>query len=101
MVSPIDNLLQYVRIKTTFIAAQMSESDAQHIIEHIIGEGSIGNVGGDMKDPLQSPAFPDDHCFDIDRLSTCELVPSMIEDGDPEWVLKWWKANTFAYPLMA
>ena len=29
MVSPIDNLLQYVRIETTFIAAQMN---AQHII---------------------------------------------------------------------
>ena len=53
MVSPIDNLLQYVRIETTFIAAQMNT-------QHIIGEevpiwgyrlstiwGSIGNVGGD------------------------------------------------------
>jgi len=25
----------------------------------------------------------------------------MIEDGDRQWVLKWWKASTFAYPLMA
>jgi hypothetical protein len=32
MVSPIDNLLQYVHIETTFFAAQMSESDAEHII---------------------------------------------------------------------
>ena len=34
-----------------------------------------------MKDPLQSPTFPGDHCFryrQIYRLSTCELVPSMI-----------------------
>ena len=34
-----------------------------------------------MKDTLQSPAFPGDHCFryrQIYRLSTCELVPSMI-----------------------
>ena len=35
MVSPIDNLLQYVRIKATFIAAQMSESDAEHIIGEV------------------------------------------------------------------
>jgi hAT family C-terminal dimerisation region len=25
----------------------------------------------------------------------------MIKDGDPEWVLKWWKVNMFAYSLMA
>ena len=22
-------------------------------------------------------------------------------DGDPDWVLKWWKANSFEFPLMA
>jgi hypothetical protein len=44
-----------------------------------------------VKDTLQSPAFPGDHCFryrQIYRLSTCELVLSMIEGGDPEWVPK-------------
>ena len=120
MVSPIDNLLQYVRIKTTFIAAQMSESDAQHIIEHIIGEVRSflkeypfeATVSAQSRGPSgMSEAIWKTLCkvqpsqaiiaSDIDRLSTCELVPSMIEDGDPEWVLKWWKANTFAYPLMA
>ena len=35
MVSPIDNLLQYVHIETTFFAAQMSESDAEHIIGEV------------------------------------------------------------------
>jgi hypothetical protein len=35
MVSPINNLLQYVRIKATFIAAQMSELDAEHIIGEV------------------------------------------------------------------
>jgi hypothetical protein len=24
-----------------------------------------------------------------------------IEDGDPNWVLKWWKANAFNYPLIS
>jgi hypothetical protein len=32
---PIDNLLQYVRIETTFIAAQIGKSDAQHIIGEV------------------------------------------------------------------
>jgi hypothetical protein len=35
MVSPMDNLLQYGRIETTFFAVQMSESDAQHIIGEV------------------------------------------------------------------
>ena len=35
MVSPMDNLLQYGSIETTFFAAQMSESDAQHIIGEV------------------------------------------------------------------
>ena len=42
-----------------------------------------------MKDPLQSPAFPSDHCFryrQIYRLSTRELVPSMIAGMDTEVV---------------
>jgi hypothetical protein len=30
-----------------------------------------------MKDTLQSPASPGDHCFRY-RLFTCELVPSMM-----------------------
>ena len=25
----------------------------------------------------------------------------MIDDADEEWVLKWWKANVFSFPLMA
>ena len=25
----------------------------------------------------------------------------LIDDGDPEWVVKWWKANAFNHPLMA
>jgi hypothetical protein len=25
----------------------------------------------------------------------------MISDADAEWVLKWWKANAFNFPLMA
>ena len=42
-----------------------------------------------MKDPLQSPAFPGDHCFryrQIYRLSTHELVPSIIAGMDAEVV---------------
>ena len=26
---------------------------------------------------------------------------ALIEDDDPDWVLTWWKANAFNYPLMS
>jgi hypothetical protein len=42
-----------------------------------------------MKDPLQNPTFPGDHYFryrQIYRLSTRELVPSIIAGMDAEVV---------------
>jgi hypothetical protein len=44
-----------------------------------------------VKDTLQSPAFPGDHSSDIDKC---------IDSPPVSW-LKWWKANSFAYPLIA
>jgi hAT family C-terminal dimerisation region/Domain of unknown function (DUF4413) len=122
-----DNLLHYVacildpRIKTKFIAAQMSQSDAQHIIGEVrsflkkeypfeapvstrserpsgmsetmwktlcrVQEPSEGGITSDIDKYLDSPPVSWSH--------------QLIEDGDSEWVLKWWKANTFQYPLMA
>jgi hypothetical protein len=41
---------------------------------------------------------------DVDRYLDSKPVnwsQSLIENGDPEWVLKWWKANAFDFPLMA
>jgi len=52
-----------------------------------------------MKDTLQSPAFPGDHCSDIDKYIDSPPVvgPSMIAGMGTEAV----KVNTFAYPLIA
>ena len=44
------------------------------------------------------------HLSDIDRYMDSPPVDwshPLIKDGDPDWVLKWWKANTFNFPLMA
>lgn len=41
---------------------------------------------------------------DIDRYMDSPPVNwshHLINDGDPEWVVKWWKANAFNHPLMA
>jgi hypothetical protein len=42
--------------------------------------------------------------LDIDRYLDAPPVSwshHMIDDADEEWVLKWWKANVFSFPLMA
>jgi hAT family C-terminal dimerisation region/Domain of unknown function (DUF4413) len=121
-----DNVLHYVacildpRIKTRFITAQMSQSDAQHI---------IGEVRSFLKKeyPFEAPVSTQSERPSgmSERMwnALCRVQPSqgiitsdidtyldsppvswshrLIEDGDPEWVLKWWKANTFQYPLMS
>ena len=52
-----------------------------------VQEPSEGGITSDIDKYLDSPPVSWSH--------------QLIEDGDSEWVLKWWKANTFQYPLMA
>ncbi|EED14468.1 hypothetical protein TSTA_106780 [Talaromyces stipitatus ATCC 10500] len=91
------NIIYYVaailnpQVKTSFIQAQISKSDADMIVS-------------DIREYLkkQYPASPTSS-------SSAERPPdsspemwfhNMIEDRDPNWILKWWKANAFNYPLM-
>ncbi|EED11685.1 conserved hypothetical protein [Talaromyces stipitatus ATCC 10500] len=121
------NIIYYVaaildpRVKTSFIRAQMSKSDADVIVSDIREylkkqypasptssssaerpPGMPGTLWKKLKkiQPLQSA----DIISDIDRYldSSPEMWShGMIEDGDPDWILKWWKANAFNYPLMS
>ncbi|EED13963.1 hypothetical protein TSTA_101990 [Talaromyces stipitatus ATCC 10500] len=69
------NIIYYVaaildpRVKTSFIRAQISKSDADVIVSDIHLSSKMWSYG-------------------------------MIEDGDPDWILKWWKVNVFNYPLI-
>jgi len=121
-----DNILHYVacimdpRIKTTFIEAQMSSSDSQNIIREVRSflkklypfettvstqserpSGMSETTWKTLRKVRPSQAIL---TSDIDKYIDSPPVDwshQLIEDGDPDWVPKWWKANTFAYPLMA
>jgi hAT family C-terminal dimerisation region len=101
------------RIKTTFIAAQMSEPDAEIIIGQV--RSFLGKeypfeatILTQLERPLrmsESPAPPPAILTaNVDKYMDSPPVNwphQLIKDGDPEWVLEWWKANTFEYPSMA
>ena len=120
------NILYYVaavldpRIKTSVIRAQMTEEDASVIVsqvrEFLKKQYPVGELSPSKPDrpsgmpeqlwrtlkmvhPVQSTM-----ASDIDRYLDSMPVNwshALIEDGDPDWVLKWWKANAFNYPLMS
>lgn len=121
------NIIYYVaavldpRVKTSFIRAQMSKSDADAIVsdtrEYIKKQYPASPASSSSAE--RPPGMPEtlwrklkkiqpvqsaDMISDIDRYldSSPEMWShSMIEDGDPDWILKWWKANAFNYPLMS
>lgn len=120
------NLLYYVasaldpRIESSLIGSQMSEQDAGLIISqvrdflkreypHELSMSCIVDRPPGMSEtmwrtlrkvqPLQRTLLSD-----IDRYLDAPSVSwshHMIDDADEEWVLKWWKANVFNFPLMA
>ncbi|KAJ6003904.1 hypothetical protein N7540_013186 [Penicillium herquei] len=123
-----DNLLYYVasvldpRIKSSLIVSQMSEQDLALI---------VSQVREFLKKEYPPKPFVSreaDHVRPLGMSETmwrtlCKVQPSkeaslsdidkyldsppvdwshhMIGDADAEWVLKWWKANTFNFPLIA
>jgi hypothetical protein len=123
-----DNLLYYVasvldpHIKTSLIVSQMSEQDSGLIVSQV--RGSL-----EKEYPLEPfvscevdharPAGMSETMWrtlrkvqpskeaslsDIDKYLDSPPVNwshHMIGDADAEWVLKWWKANAFNFPLMA
>jgi hypothetical protein len=120
------NILYYVaaildpRIKTSFIKAQMSEPDAHLVISQVreflkkeypfetVSPSTLERPPGMPEtlwrtlkkvQPAQSTITSDiDQYLDSKPVNWSQ---GLIEDGDPNWVLKWWKANAFSYPLMA
>jgi hypothetical protein len=121
-----ENILYYVglvldpRIKTSLIEAQMSASDARLMVNRVRAflhreypaevtlppmvdrpEGMSGTLWKTLM-RVQPHARPD--VSDIDRYMDSPPVSwsrHPTEDGDPDWVLKWWRANAFDFPLMA
>jgi hypothetical protein len=121
-----DNILYYVasildpRIKTSFIEAQMSAPDAQLIMSQVreflqkdypfypippSGPERPPGMSEIMWKTLRKVQPSQETLIsDIDRYMDSPPVGwshRLIGDGDPEWVLKWWRANAFDYPLMA
>jgi hypothetical protein len=121
-----NNILYYVasvldpRIKTSFIEAQMSAPDAQLIISQVreFLQKDYPFHPIPPSDPERPPGMSETMwktlrkvqpsqktlVSDIDRYMDSLPVGwshHLIGDGDPEWVLKWWRANAFDYPLMA
>jgi hypothetical protein len=120
------NLLYYVasvldpRIKSSLIGTQMNAQDAGMIISQVREflkkeyphEPSMSCVM--ERPPGMSETMwrtlrkvqPSQRTLlsDIDRYLDAPPVSwshHMIDDADEEWVLKWWKANVFSFPLMA
>ncbi|KAK5308758.1 hypothetical protein LTR70_010816, partial [Exophiala xenobiotica] len=71
-----------------------------------------------QSEPVRPPGMPDSlwkmlkrvqpgsstQTSDVDRYLDSSPVSwsnSCAEDGDSDWVLKWWKANAFEYPALA
>ncbi|KAJ5863000.1 hypothetical protein N7455_007273 [Penicillium solitum] len=89
-----DNLLYYMasvldpRIKSSLIVSQMSEQDSGLIVStlrkvQLSKEASLSDIDKYLDSPPVNWSY------------------HMIGDADAEWVLKWWKANAFNFPLMA
>jgi hypothetical protein len=121
-----DNILYYVaatldpRIKTSLIEAQMDQSDARLIISQVreffkreypfnpVLPSNTDRLSG-MSETLWKTLKrlqPNPHTLisDVDRYLDSAPVNwshTSIADGDPDWVLNWWKANAFDFPLMA
>ncbi|KAJ5704488.1 hypothetical protein N7536_000177 [Penicillium majusculum] len=120
------NLLYYVasvldpRIKSSLIGSQMSEQDAGLIISqvreflkreypHELSMSCIVDRPPGMSETMWRTlrkVQPSQRTLlsDIDRYLDAPPVSwshHMIDDADEEWVLKWWKANVFSFPLMA
>ena len=120
------NILYYVAmildlcIKTSFIKVQMSESDADLIISQVqeFLKKQYPFEAVSLSNPERPPGMSETLwrtlkkvqpaqstiTSDIDRYLDSKPVSwshGLMEDGDPDWVLKWWKANAFNYPLMA
>ena len=121
-----DNILYYVaaaldpRIKTSFIEAQMKGPDAKLIISQVreflkkeypfdlvlpSNTERPSGMSETMWKTLKRVQPPQQTLIsDVDKYMNSKPVNwshSSIEDGDPEWALKWWKANAFDFPLMA
>ena len=120
-----DNILYYVaaaldpRIKTSFIEAQMDESSARLITSEVReflkreypfdpvlpsnAERPSGMSETLWKTLRRLQPHPRPHTSDVDRYLDSAPVSwshSSVADGDPDWVLKWWKANAFDFPCM-
>jgi hypothetical protein len=121
-----DNILHYVasvldpRIKTSFIEAHMGDQDAQLIISQVreflkkeypfqpvlLSQPKRPSGMSEVMWKILQKVQPsrETPISDIDRYMDSPPASwsyHSIEDGDPQWVLKWWRLNSFDYPLMA
>jgi hypothetical protein len=123
-----DNLLYYVasvldpRIKSSLIVSQMSEQDSGLIVSQVREflkkeyppEPFVSGEVDHPRPPGMSETMwrtlrkvqpsKEVSLSDIDKYLDSPPVNwshHMIGDADAEWVLKWWKANAFNFPLMA
>ncbi|KAJ5544026.1 hypothetical protein N7494_005305 [Penicillium frequentans] len=123
-----DNLLYYVasvldpRIKSSLIVSQMSEQDSALIVSQVREflkkeypqEPFVSREANHTRPPGMSETMWRTLCkvqpskeaslSDVDEYLDSPPVNwshHMIGDADAEWVLKWWKANAFNFPLMA
>ncbi|KAJ5413612.1 hypothetical protein N7509_000239 [Penicillium cosmopolitanum] len=123
-----DNLLYYVasvldpRIKSSLILSRMSEQDSGLIVSQVREflkkeyppEPFVSREVDHLRPPGMSETMwktlrkvqpsKEVSLSDIDKYLDSPQVNwshHMIGDADAEWVLKWWKANAFNFPLMA
>jgi hypothetical protein len=123
-----DNLLYYVasvldpRIKSSLIVSQISEQDSALIVSQVREflkkeyppEPLVSREANHTRPPGMSKTMWRTLCkvqpskeaslSDVDKYLDSPPVNwshHMIGDADAEWVLKWWKANAFNFPLMA
>lgn len=123
-----DNLLYYVasvldpRIKSSLIVSQMSEQDSGLIVSQVreflkkeyppepfvsceVDHPRPAGMSETMWRTLRKvQPSKEASLSDIDKYLDSPPVNwshHMIGDADAEWVLKWWKANAFNFPLMA
>ncbi|KAJ5100906.1 hypothetical protein N7456_006958 [Penicillium angulare] len=123
-----DNLLYYVasvldpRIKSSLIVSQMSEQDAGLIVSQVRNflkkeyplEGIVSQDCELSRPPGMSETMwrtlrkvqpaQGSLTSDIDKYLDSPPVSwshHMIGDADEQWVLKWWRANEFNFPLMS
>jgi hypothetical protein len=123
-----DNLLYYVasvldpRIKSSLIVSQMSEQDSGLIVSQVreflkkeyppepfvsceVDHPRPAEMSKTMWRTLRKvQPSKEASLSDIDKYLDSPPVNwshHTIGDADAEWVLKWWKANAFNFPLMA